>query len=56
MVQYTLMMRGTPNDPSDDILRYVPNAGFSGSDEFTYTIIDSNGNTITKTQKVTSTK
>ena len=43
---------GTPDNPLDDILRYVPNEGFSGSDEFSYTIIDSNGNAVTKTQKV----
>ena len=43
---------GTPNDMSDDILRYVPNEGFTGSDEFSYTYIDSNGNIVTKTQKV----
>ena len=43
---------GTPNDPTDDILRYVPEAGFSGSDEFTYTYTDSEGRVITKTVKV----
>ena len=31
---------GTPNDPSDDIIIYTPNDGFSGTDTFTYTICD----------------
>ena len=30
---------GTPNDPSDDIIIYTPNDGFSGTDTFTYTIL-----------------
>ena len=40
---------GTPNDGSDDILRYVPNAGYSGTDTFTYTVRNSAGEEITKT-------
>jgi hypothetical protein len=43
---------GTPNDPTDDILRYVPETGYSGSDEFTYTYTDSEGRVITETVKV----
>jgi len=43
---------GTPNDPTDDILRYVPEAGFSGLDEFTYTYTDSQGRVVTKTIRV----
>ncbi|MFY7670402.1 gliding motility-associated C-terminal domain-containing protein, partial [Tenacibaculum sp. MEBiC06402] len=31
---------GTPNDPSDDVVIYTPNDGFSGTDTFTYTICD----------------
>ena len=31
---------GTPNDPSDDVVTYTPNDGFSGTDTFTYTICD----------------
>ncbi|MFY7710489.1 Ig-like domain-containing protein, partial [Tenacibaculum sp. MEBiC07804] len=31
---------GTPNDPSDDIVTYVPNPDFNGTDTFTYTICD----------------
>uniref|UniRef100_UPI00261BD6EC Ig-like domain-containing protein n=1 Tax=uncultured Tenacibaculum sp. TaxID=174713 RepID=UPI00261BD6EC len=32
---------GTPNDPSDDVVTYTPNPGFTGTDTFTYTICDS---------------
>jgi gliding motility-associated-like protein len=35
---------GTPNDPSDDSVTYTPNAGFMGTDTFTYTICDDVGN------------
>ncbi|AUC13624.1 hypothetical protein BTO06_00015, partial [Tenacibaculum sp. SZ-18] len=31
---------GTPNDPSDDVVTYVPNPDFNGTDTFTYTICD----------------
>lgn len=31
---------GTPDDPSDDIIIYTPNDGFTGTDTFTYTICD----------------
>lgn len=34
---------GTPNDPSDDSLVYTPNPGFVGTDQFTYTLCDSQG-------------
>lgn len=34
---------GTPDDPSDDIITYIPDAGFSGTDTFDYTICDNNG-------------
>lgn len=34
--------RGT-SDPSDDRVQYTPNAGFNGSDQFTYTIQDNRG-------------
>ena len=43
---------GTPNDPTDDILKYVPEAAFSGLDEFTYTYTDSEGRVITETVRV----
>jgi hypothetical protein len=35
--------RGTPLDPLDDVIRYTPNTGFVGTDQFTYTIRDTNG-------------
>ncbi|WP_159245951.1 Ig-like domain-containing protein [Tenacibaculum maritimum] len=31
---------GTPNDPSDDVVTYTPDAGFNGSDSFDYTVCD----------------
>jgi len=37
----TIDRRGTPNDFSDDVLRYTPNPGFNGTDQFSYTIQDS---------------
>jgi uncharacterized repeat protein (TIGR01451 family) len=48
----TLDDGGTPDDLTDDVLRYVPKAGYSGLDSFTYTIIDNAGDTITKTMTV----
>ena len=44
---------GTPNDPTDDTIDYVPNANYNGTDSFTYTIEDSNGDTSTATVTVT---
>ena len=35
---------GTPSDPSDDVVTYTPNPGFTGTDSFTYTLCDSLGN------------
>nr|WP_283401228.1 gliding motility-associated C-terminal domain-containing protein [Muriicola jejuensis] len=35
---------GTPNDPTDDVITYVPNPGFLGADDFVYTICDLLGN------------
>jgi gliding motility-associated-like protein len=32
---------GTPNDPSDDVVTYTPDSGFSGTDSFDYTVCDS---------------
>jgi hypothetical protein len=34
---------GTPNDPTDDLITYTPNPGFSGTDVFAYQICDANG-------------
>ena len=40
---------GTPNDPTDDIVSYTPNAGFIGTDTFNYTICDAATNCSTAT-------
>ncbi|MEM7475440.1 MAG: Ig-like domain-containing protein [Planctomycetota bacterium] len=34
---------GTPEDPSDDVIRYTPTTGFFGADQFTYRIEDGRG-------------
>jgi hypothetical protein len=44
---------GTPNDPTDDILIYTPDPGFSGTDQVNYQICDINGNCSTATVTVT---
>jgi len=43
---------GTPNDPSDDLVEYVPDPGFTGTDSFTYTLCDAAGNCSTATVDV----
>ncbi len=40
---------GTPGDPSDDNIAYTPNAGFIGTDSFTYTLCDNISNCSTAT-------
>ncbi|WP_375323849.1 gliding motility-associated C-terminal domain-containing protein [Flagellimonas sp. GZD32] len=40
---------GTPNNPTDDDITYIPNAGFTGTDTFDYTVCDTNGNCDTAT-------
>jgi len=40
---------GTPNDPSDDDISYIPNPSFVGTDTFEYTVCDSLGNCDTAT-------
>ncbi|MCI0333452.1 MAG: Ig-like domain-containing protein [Planctomycetes bacterium] len=39
----------TPGDPLDDFIVYAPNAGFYGTDSFTYRIDDGNGGSATAT-------
>ena len=34
---------GTPNDPTDDTIDYIPGSGFTGTDVLTYEICDSDG-------------
>ncbi len=43
----------TPLDPTDDFVEYTPNRGFAGTDTFTYTITDDDGETSTATVDVT---
>ncbi|WP_394975696.1 Ig-like domain-containing protein [uncultured Croceitalea sp.] len=43
---------GTPNDPSDDIVTYTPNADYNGPDSFDYTVCDTSGACSTATVTV----
>ncbi|RTE51630.1 gliding motility-associated C-terminal domain-containing protein [Arenibacter aquaticus] len=43
---------GTPNNPSDDVVTYVPNPNFNGSSTFTYTICNALGDCSTATVNV----
>ncbi len=45
----TVNDNGTPSDPFDDTIAYMPNSGFSGADSFTYTICDGASNCSTAT-------
>lgn len=36
----TVLNQGTPNDPTDDLISYVPNSNFSGTDSIVYEICD----------------
>lgn len=40
---------GTPNNPSDDIVTYTPNADYNGPDSFDYTVCNSQGGCSTAT-------
>ncbi|MFN8283154.1 MAG: Ig-like domain-containing protein [Chitinophagales bacterium] len=46
---------GTPNDPTDDQIIYIPNPDFNGSDNIIYEICDSNGDCDTAIVRVTLT-
>lgn len=48
----TINNNGTPNDPSDDMVIYTADPGFTGTDSFDYTICDSVGNCSTATVTV----
>ena len=50
-----LNTNGTPSDPTDDTVTYVPHTRFVGIDTFQYTICDLNGNCSTATVTVTVT-
>ncbi len=43
---------GTPNDPTDDTVDYVPAINFNGSDNFEYIITDSNGDSDSATVSI----
>jgi gliding motility-associated-like protein len=45
----TIDDNATPNNPSDDSVRYTPNTSFLGTDTFTYTLCDNSGNCDTAT-------
>ena len=45
--------KGTPSDPTDDVIDYTPQTGFSGTDSFSYTIQDMGGLSDTATVTVT---
>ncbi len=40
---------GTPNDPTDDIVTYIPNPNFNGTDTFDYTVCNTFGDCSTAT-------
>ncbi|MBE9062325.1 tandem-95 repeat protein [cf. Phormidesmis sp. LEGE 11477] len=48
----SIKKQGTPGNPLDDLIQYVPNKGFTGKDKFTYTIADANGDTSMATVNV----
>lgn len=50
-----LDLNNTPNDPSDDVIRYTPNAVFVGEDTFEYDICDGSNNCGTATVTITVT-
>ena len=43
---------GTPNDPTDDIVTYIPDPDFNGSDSFDYTVCNDMGDCSTATVTV----
>lgn len=48
----TVDNNGTPNNPSDDSVSYLPNTGFIGTDMFNYTLCDNSGNCDTATATI----
>ncbi len=45
----TIDNNGTPNDPSDDIVTYIPDPDFNGTDTFDYTVCNTSGDCSTAT-------
>ena len=48
----TIDDNGTPNDPSDDVVTYIPNPNYNGPDTFTYTVCNTVGDCSTATVTV----
>jgi gliding motility-associated-like protein len=48
----TIDDNGTPNDPTDDILTYIPDPDFNGTDTFDYTVCNTAGDCSTATVTV----
>lgn len=44
---------GTPNNPTDDMVTYIPNPDYNGTDSFDYTVCNSSGDCSTATVAVT---
>ncbi|WP_082995054.1 Ig-like domain-containing protein [Aquimarina megaterium] len=51
----TVNNNGTPNDPTDDTIVYIPSLNYNGVDSFTYQITDALGNTDIATVTITVT-
>jgi len=49
----TINDNGTPNDPNDDIVTYIPNPDYNGPDSFDYTICSTFGDCSTATVDIT---
>jgi len=49
----SILDNNTPNNPSDDKIRYTPTSNYLGTDSFVYTICSSNNNCATGTVTVT---
>ena len=49
----TVNNSGTPNNLSDDFIRYTPDSGFIGSDQFVYQVADGNGGSDTAAVEIT---
>ena len=48
----TINGNGTPNDPTDDIVTYIPNPDYNGPDSFDYTVCNTTGDCSTATVTV----
>ncbi len=48
----TIDNNGTPNDPTDDIVTYIPNPDYNGPDSFEYTVCNTFGDCSTATVTV----